>query len=215
MYAESWAIPFVVLGVALVEIAAGRTRWRPLLAAGVASLVIASLFREIALIGLVAGLIAAWMGPRDRRRWSLVAWGIGLGTVGVALLAHYLAVGSATHGEGAGWLFNPSLLNVAAGLQTGTERLASEWWVVALLALLAIAGIAARKERSRVFVALMVGMPMLAFALVRNGGLDVHVQGMVNYWGALFNPVIYGLVPWALAALPGGAKADAGAEETS
>ncbi len=203
LYSEAWAAPLAVAAVALHETARMSKRWRAFTVAAVAVAVAAALFREIAAFVIVAALAASVVAPRDKRRFLLTAWGCGLGVVAAAVLAHYLAVGGATNGEGAGWLFGPSLANPAAGLSFGVGYLADGMWLVALLAALGLAGAASAPDnQSKVFLLTAVLLPLIAFSLLYNGGIGVHGE-RINYWGVLVSPILYGLVPWAFAVLPG------------
>ncbi len=208
VYAEPRAVALALAAMACAGMADRSARPRAWTVAAVALAVAAALFRELVAFVLVAGLAAAFFAGARRRRFEVAAWGVGLGLVGAALVAHYVAVGGrvAVGGGGFGRYLGLSPGNVVAAIRYGTWYLGGEGWPAFVLAGLGLLGASmAPGRRERVFAFLAVALPLLGFLVFHDAGVDEKGVQM-NYWGILVDPLLYALVPWALALLPGAAR---------
>ncbi len=208
LYPEPRAVTLSLVSIACMGFAERSPRWRAWTAAAAASALASALFREIAAFVLVAGFVAAFFAPAERRRFRIVAWGLGLAGLAAALVAHLLAVGPhiSSIGPGLAGAARPSIENAFVGLRYATRYLGGDGWLPYALALLAVAGIARAPDRSqRAFGLTVIALPLIGFMLFYDGSVT-ETGARSNYWGTLLEPILYAFVPWAFAYLHGAAR---------
>jgi len=182
----------------------GASRWWMVSAAAVACL--AAFARELMVFLLVAGLLAAFFAPRERRRFDMAAWALPLLIALGAWVVHLMAaraIITPVASVGFAWAKHGGIGNLLSGLTSSTWFVGSTW-VPITIALLGIAGAAALPDRQyRAFALAAVCMPLVGFLFV---GTDAVLRGSgiaFNYWGAIVVPALFVLAPASLGWIPG------------
>ena len=103
-FVDAWAIPFTMLGIALLA-ASMRRKSRGLLCAAVAACLLGALLREILVYVMLFAPVSAVLLPRGRRWREVWPWLVGIAAFGAAYAAHVIAVaGRTSSGSGALWM---------------------------------------------------------------------------------------------------------------
>ncbi|MBI5232465.1 MAG: hypothetical protein HY876_09920 [Coriobacteriales bacterium] len=204
---ELWMGTLALVAFTLFAVSVRREPWRPWVAAAVSVAVLAFLVREFAGTLFVGGALAAALGPADRRRWSLVAWGVGALVAAAGYVAHVAAVQPfLTGAPGMELLGRGGIAFALGGLTFSTLTFGTG--IAAVLAVLAYAGAVLMPDVGRRSFALVVLVtPMVLFLFVGNGALDPLSGAPVNYWSESFMPVAYACIPAVFALVPGAVPA--------
>jgi hypothetical protein len=202
---EPWAGAFAVLVLGMFALATGGRGWgRGLMVAAAALAVVTALARELMVFLLIAGLMAAFFAPKDRRRFDVTVWAsalVGFGVIWAVELASASAIVKATVPMSRLWFAHGGLSNLVSGLVIQTWAVGGAWVSVALV-LLGIAGAAVQRDRQlRVFALAAVLMPLVGFLFVGTNASSA-ARGPYNYWGAIVLPLLYVLAPAAVAWIP-------------
>jgi len=200
---ELWAGQLVLVAFVLFALSLRMDRWRWWLGLAVAVAVLAFLVRELAGTLFIAGLVAAWLGPADRRRWSIVAWVTGGLVAAAGFVAHAAASQPFLTGAPGMELWGRGGLEFAMrGLTFNT--LAFGAGIATVLAVLAYTGAALLPDvQRRAFALVILVTPMILFLFVGNGAVDPLTDAPVNYWSESFIPSAYACIPAVFGLIPG------------
>jgi hypothetical protein len=103
-FVDAWAIPFALLGVALLVTSVVRDS-RGLLWAAVMACLLGALFREILIYPMLLALASTLLLPRGGRWREAWPWLVGIAGFAAAYAAHVVAVaGRTSSGRGSLWL---------------------------------------------------------------------------------------------------------------
>lgn len=203
---EIWTGVLAVLIVAAYAQAMRPEGGRGWMIASACLALAAALVRELLLFALLAGLIASWFGPKEKRRFDVTVW---VAACGGFLL--YWAVQAqadrsivtAAKPISSVWLAHGGFANLVSGIYSSTWAIGGSWMSIVLV-VLGIAGAAAQPNRQfRVFALAAVLMPLVGFLFVGTNAVTSGTGQPYNYWGAIVLPLLYVLAPTALAWIPG------------
>lgn len=203
---EQWAGSLALLALTAHAMSARSAKWRGWTIAAVLFAVLALLVREVAAFALLGGIVSAFLGEREQRKFRVVAWASG-GAIAAGLYgAHFLAASPyLTGAEGVPRVGYGNFAFMLAAFDFATSFLGRGGWLPLLLAGLGIVGALLVKDRGvRAFAIIATIAPLAAFLVIGN---DAHLHtdagvAYVNYWGPCVVPLLYALVPSALAILP-------------
>lgn len=203
---EIWAGVAAVLVFAAFSLAQREGAGRGWMVAAALIATVAALTRELMVFLLIAGLLAAFLGPKARRRFDVTVWATALASFAIAwglLLMSARRIVTPIAGKGFEWIQNGGLDNLYSGIISSTGGFGTTWIPVAL-AVCAILGALAQPDRQfRVFATAAIVMPFVGFLFV---GTDATVYGTnipYNYWGGIVMPAVVVMAPAALAWIPG------------
>ena len=204
-FVDAWAIPFTMLGIALLA-ASMRRKSRGLLWAAVAACLLGALLREILVYVMLFAPVSAVLLPRGRRWREVWPWLVGIAAFGAAYAAHVIAVaGRTSSGSGALWM-RGGLGHFVATVRFFEGPYGAKPWLLPVLIAAGILGAVIVWQRARrlgAFLIAVTALPLAGFLVVGNGGVLDSGQ-LMGYWGILVVPVALSLVPvsvgWALAA---------------
>lgn len=212
LFTELWAGLLCLLAVELTALASRSTRWRLLVVASAATALAAFLVRELALAVLFAGVASAWFGPGEQKTFRIRVWAgaVALGMAGFAAHAivasrHVVPVikGAAAH-EGLA-LFQGGIGYALSGFAYSAEvfqpRGGPEWLIVALLAVLGVAGTFMLPGKDvRVMTWAVLGSILLLGLLASN---SAHTsEGQMNYWNLTGQFLVFASISCVFAWLP-------------
>lgn len=202
---EPWSGAVGLISVALFSASFGAdgARRARLVAAAAAVAVLAVAIREIMVFIVLAGIAAALFADADRRRTDLVAWSAALAACVAVLGVHtWRASRIVTPARGLeAWLAGGGVDNVVAAVRHGSTFVSPALAGVLVLAACGVAGAVLQRERAyRVFLLACIALPLAAFLFTWNGAIDTATGKPVNYWGAAIDPIVFALVPGAIAA---------------
>lgn len=203
---EIWTGVVAVVVLALFATARRPGAARGWMIAAAATALVATFARELMVFLLVAGILAAFFAPRERRTFDLAVWGGSLAIALAAFAVHYSAarrIVTPIASVGFAWAAHGGVRNLLSGLTSATWSTGGSW-VPITIALLGIAGAAALPDRQyRAFALAAVCMPLVGFLFV---GTDAVLRGSgvaFNYWGAIVVPALFVLAPASLGWIPG------------
>ncbi len=185
-FAEPWSAGVVVVALALLA----RGRW----VASALALAVAVAFRELAILYVPVWVLAWWLGGRPRARVPALLIAVGGAILPIAL--HVLSAPAAGSAGGlalATWLHSPGLPRLTRALRHGLELMPHGGALAPWLALLALGGAVALRERAaRWALAAAVAVPAAFLVAISANRFDY-------YWGAILTPVVLALLPLAFA----------------
>jgi len=203
---EIWAGVVAVLSFAAFAAAQRERAGRGWMVAAASIATVAAITRELMVFLLIAGVLAALLGPKERRRFDVTVWAAAFVVFAAAWAAHLAAarrIVTPIAGRGFEWVQNGGLDNVYSGVISSTGGFGTTWIPVAL-AVLGVLGALAQPDRQfRVFATAAIVMPFVGFLFV---GTDATVYGTdipYNYWGGIVMPAAIVMAPAALAWIPG------------
>ena len=205
-FVDAWAMPFTLLGIALLVASILRSS-RGLLWAAVAACLLGALFREILIYPMLFALASTLLLPKGGRWREAWPWLVGIAGFAAAYAAHVVAVaGRTSSGRGSLWLRG------GWGHFVATVRFfegpfgAKPWLLPALIAVGILGAVIIWRREGRVgaFLTAVTAIPLAGFLVVGNGGVLDSGQ-LMGYWAILVVPVALSLVPvavdWALTAV--------------
>jgi hypothetical protein len=206
---EQWAGAIGVLVLGCLASSLKSNRWKLWTVAAVACAVLAVLTRETMMFLLLAGFASAFFGGASRRRFRLLAWGVGLLAFAVLYAAHMMAaqpyIVAAAEIPRAG---RGSITFMLAALNYATDYLGYAGWLPITLAAMGIAGGFMVRDRGLRIVALVGALaPLVACLVLGNDAYAATAAGggieYINYWGPSSVMLLYALAPSAFAIIPG------------
>lgn len=208
---EEWAAMLGVFALTAHALSARSARWRAWTILATAFAVLAVLSREAIAFLALAGLVSAFVGAEDQRRFRIVSWGVGLAVLIAAFTGQYLATrpylvpGAAASGFGPHF-GSGGVAFMLSALQMGTDYIGrGGCFPYALAAIGVVGALSIPDNRVRVFAGVTVLATLASFLVVGNNAWDLTAQGSrtaVNFWGIVLVPMLYALVPTSFALIP-------------
>lgn len=201
--AESWAVCLVLLCLACYALALNSPRWRAWTVAAVAFAVLAALIRELAVLPLIVGLVAALL--YRRRKFDIVAWSAGL-LMYVAFYAVHAAIAIPMLSHAPNRIGAGGFWNLLEGIRFGNMLIGGQLWFPFAAVALGLVGAAMIPDKGlRLMVAVHVLVLMTTWLFLSNNPPASALPGevVVNYWGKLVTPVLFMVSPAVLLLLPG------------
>jgi hypothetical protein len=207
MFSETWAVALTLIALGALVYAAAHEKWRAAFLAGAVAALLAGAVREFCLILPVAGLVAAWVAPPERRRFQSITWAATAALLAVYYAAHVREASRilVAGGQGAGRWFHPGLSNVLLAVHYFDPAFGALGWSLVVVAAAGVIGAAVAPRRQvRALLGLVVSAFVIVFALFRNTPFALDdLTHTANYWGILLVPLLAACMPVAFALVPG------------
>jgi len=197
-FVDGWGMALTLAATALF-IASVRRDSRWLLWLAIAVFVFGAAVRELLIYPTLLAAASALVLPAGRRWYALWPWLVGLTVFVAAYSAHIVFIGGRV-GPGSGY---------RVWLQGGVDHLLATLrffelffgvgsWLLPFLTIVGLVGamgIWNGQPRLSAFLTSMIAVPLAAFLVVGNGGIDLMSRQTLGYWGLVVVPTALAMVP--------------------